>query len=169
MNILYANEECLELEKYYSVMLLGPTPRNKETKSWRPNFIEQLKLHDDPYDKTLDNVMILSPECRNDIWLDNYDSQITWEQKHLDLANLLVFWVPRELTHMPAFTTNIEFGMYIMSDKDFIYGRPDNSPKNKYLDFSYEKYRNKKPYGDTSTMIYDIVNNYIKPYNESRY
>ncbi len=101
--------------------------------------------------------------------LDNYDSQITWEQKYLKAADLLVFWVPRELTHMPAFTTNIEFGMYIMSDKDLIYGRPADSPKNKYLDFSYEKYRNKKPYNNILDMTYDITYNYIIPNNESFY
>lgn len=163
MNILYANEECSNLEKYYSIFVAGPTPRNKDTKSWRPEFIKELELYDDPYDKPLDNVIILSPECRNDVWLDNYDSQINWEQKHLKSADLLAFWVPRELEHMPAFTTNIEFGMYIMDGyKDMVYGRPNESPKNKYLDFSYQKYRNKIPHTNIKEMVYDIFYNFIK-------
>ena len=156
MNILYANEECEDIKKYYTIFIAGPTPRNKETKSWRPDLITELCKFDPVY---FAQTLILSPECRNDVWLDNYDNQINWEQRHLELADLLVFWVPRELKDMPAFTTNIEFGMYIMNqDKDLIYGRPNNSPKNKYLDYSYDKFRFKKPILTLPELALEICN-----------
>src|SRR6266404_785175 len=156
MKILYANEECENIEDYYSVFIAGPTVRNNETKSWRPDLINELSKLNPLYFK---NTIILSPECRNDIWLDNYDNQISWEQKHLEIADLLIFWVPRELNHMPAFTTNIEFGMYINDlNKDVIYGRPENSPKNKYLDYCYDKFRNKKPVTNLEAMALQIIN-----------
>ena len=45
---------------------------------------------------------------------------------------------------MPAFTTNIEMGMYLRSGK-LLYGRPDNAVKVGYLDYSYEKFNGRKP------------------------
>jgi hypothetical protein len=39
---------------------------------------------------------------------------------------------------MPAITTNVEFGRYVGSGK-CMYGRPDDSEKNRYLDWLYKK------------------------------
>lgn len=154
MNILYAHEECENIKDYYSIFLCGPTPRSNDVKSWRPDLINELNKYND-FD-LFEKILLLSPECRNNIWLDNYDSQIEWEQKYLELADLLVFWVPRELKHMPAFTTNIEFGMYIKSNKNILYGRPDNSPKNKYLDYSYNLFKSKKSINNIENMALEI-------------
>lgn len=53
-------------------------------------------------------------------------------------ADLIVFWVPRELSRMPAFTTNIEFGEDYDSCR-CLYGRPAGSPKNRYLDVRWQE------------------------------
>ena len=40
---------------------------------------------------------------------------------------------------MPAFTTNVEFGYYLCKNpRKVYYGRPDDSEKNKYLDWLFE-------------------------------
>lgn len=138
---------------------LAPSVRDKETKSWRPDLINEFEKHDPLYQK---DILFLSPEPRTVDWLENYYSQLEWEQRYLEKADLIIFWVPRELIHMPAFTTNIEFGMYIMNqDKDLLYGRPDDSPKNKYLDYCYNKYRFLNPINNLGTMAGDIINKLI--------
>ena len=58
---------------------------------------------------------------------------------------------------MPAFTTNVEFGYWIHSGK-IIYGRPDNSRKNGYLDWLYEKDTNKKPYNNIEGLLKEAIN-----------
>jgi hypothetical protein len=69
----------------------------------------------------------------------DYNTQVEWENLGTEKCTKMVFWVPRELTTMPAFTTNVEFGRYAKSGK-IVYGRPENSPQNKYLDWLYLKF-----------------------------
>ncbi len=149
MNIIYALENLKEL-KFPSLFLVGPTPRSNDVKSWRPSFIKALE--DFKFKGT-----VLVPETSDGNWKHNYDDQIEWEHEALEKANLLVFWVPREMKTMPAMTTNIEFGMYIKSGK-ILYGRPVESVKNTYLDYTYKKFCNKTPYNN----IYDLAKNSIK-------
>jgi hypothetical protein len=53
---------------------------------------------------------------------------------------MILFWIPRELDKMPAFTTNVEFGYWLAKTPSrIIYGRPDNARKIKYLDWLYKK------------------------------
>ena len=45
-----------------------------------------------------------------DSW--TYDNQIEWECKARDIADIIVFWVARDIKNkMPGFTTNVEFGV----------------------------------------------------------
>lgn len=128
LTVVYAGEETPQnINK--SIFLVGPTPRSKEVRSWRPKMIAELQSHG--YDG-----FVFSPEPRDGVWLTDYDGQVEWEKKHLKLADLIIAWVPRDLVTMPAFTTNVEFGMYVGSGK-LIYGRPNHSPKNRYLDWVY--------------------------------
>ena len=40
---------------------------------------------------------------------------------------------------MPALTTNVEFGYWLSREPNkVLYGRPDDSEKNKYLDWLYQ-------------------------------
>jgi hypothetical protein len=64
-----------------------------------------------------------------------------------------VFWIPRDLVWLPGFTTNVEFGRYIGSGK-CVYGRPDSAPKNRYLDWLYQKLTGEVP----CTSIEDTLN-----------
>lgn len=54
-------------------------------------------------------------------------------------------------------TTNVEFGLFITDDEvEFIYGRPDDAPKNHYLDYLYHDILDKQPYNDLEKMIKEI-------------
>lgn len=117
------------------IFLAGPTPRDTQTSSWRPAALEILKQN--KYDG-----MVYVPE-RECGWTEDfsYEDQADWENDALLDASCIVFWVPRNLKTLPGFTTNVEFGRFAHK-WNVLYGRPENSPKNKYLDWYYRKYSN---------------------------
>jgi hypothetical protein len=139
MQVVYTFEDAPEaVEK--SIFLVGPTPRDPETKSWRPEMIEALERAG--YDG-----VVFVPEFRDWKVLDDYLAQVSWEKRHLEMADIILAWVPRCLKTMPSFTTNCEFGTWIDSGK-LVYGRPDESPKNSYLDWMYEDRKLGKPFNN---------------------
>jgi 8-oxo-dGTP pyrophosphatase MutT (NUDIX family) len=129
MNLVYALEET-PATLHQSIFLVGPTPRREGVPSWRPAMVEQLKKAG--YDGT-----VFIPEPRHGKWQGDYLDQPNWEQKHLNLCDAIVAWVPRDLKDMPAFTTNVEFGRYVSTRKLF-YGRPPMTPLTTYLDWLYD-------------------------------
>jgi hypothetical protein len=66
------------------------------------------------------------------------------------MTDCIVFWVPRHLETLPAFTTNIEWGVWQNSGKA-VFGAPPNeaAPKNEYLKYYAEKL--KVPTAETLT------------------
>ena len=121
MKINYSNQEVLKNEK--SIFLAGPTPRREDVKTWRIEACDKLEKFG------FDGIVYV-PEYSANIPLESYDNQVEWERDALSNASVIAFWVPRDLKDMPAFTTNVEFGYWIHSGK-IIYGRPDDSEKNK--------------------------------------
>lgn len=133
MNIIYAQTR-LNLNANESIFLAGPTPRDKDTKSWRPEAIECLLKFG--YEG---NVYI--PEMEYG-WDNNfeYTAQIEWEDKALNKATVIVFWIPRELNSMPAFTTNIEWGRWTERDPNkLVLGYPVDAVKMNYLEYYAKK------------------------------
>lgn len=143
MKLIYAAERIAFEGR--SIFLAGPTPRSQDVDSWRPYAIELLeKLN---FDGT-----VLVPEKRDWHTKFNYISQVEWEWEGLENCDAIIFWVPRNLETMPAFTTNVEFGSYVRSWRA-LYGRPDGSPKNDYLDWLYEKVTKRKPHNDLYSLL----------------
>jgi len=113
-----------------SLFLAGPTPRDPNVKSWRPEALALLEKLG--YDGT-----VYVPEYEDGPEGKDFsaDDQIKWERLAMQSADIILFWVPRELQDMPAFTTNVEFGLYCSSGR-VVYGRPDDAPKMNYLDWT---------------------------------
>ena len=132
------------------IFLAGPTPREKNVKSWRPEAIEILK------EKGF-NGYVYVPE-RSD-WTVKFDyiDQVEWEQNNMNISNVIMFWVPRNMDTMPGLSSNIEFGMYI-SQSSIIYGRPDNAPHTRYLDYVYEKHMKCEPTNTLKATIEKVLN-----------
>lgn len=126
MNLIYALEDTPET-LHQSIYLAGPTPRRQGVPSWRPRIIEWLRTRG--YEGTL-----FIPESRDGKRRPDYLAQVEWEETHLHLCDQILVWVPRDLTSLPAFTTNVEFGRFAWSRK-MIYGRPDYAPHTAYLDW----------------------------------
>lgn len=120
-----------------SIFLAGPTPRTQEVASWRIQALQMLQ-------EVSFSGTVLIPE-RHD-WDSSFDyiSQVEWEFTCLEAATIIVFWIPRDLVSLPGFTTNVEFGRYIGSGR-CVYGRPDCTPKNRYLDWLYQKLKGEAP------------------------
>ncbi len=123
MNLVYAGEP-LRPNEARSIFLAGPTPRSRDVQSWRPKAI-QLFVHLG-FGGTL-----LIPEDRGGGCQNEYDHQVEWETEALDRASVILFWVPRKLPNMPAFTTNDEWGFWKSSGK-CVFGAPPWAEKVRY-------------------------------------
>lgn len=108
-----------------AIFLAGPTPRDESTPSWRPEFLRELES------RNYDGVVFV-PEWPDGKWQSDYDDQVQWEAMGLRMADVVLFWVPRDMNRMPALTTNVEWGMWYDSGKA-VFGAPPSAPKNDYL------------------------------------
>ena len=126
IQIVHTGEEAPEVFAR-SIFLAGPTPRTPDVASWRPAAIAELER------QGFEGV-VFCPEFPEGV--DDYSRNtiLEWERKHLCMSDVIMFWIPRNLETMPAFTTNIEFGTWIDSGK-VVLGFPKDAPKNTYLDW----------------------------------
>lgn len=147
MKVIYTPEPVILDGK--SIFLAGPTPRSAEVASWRPYALELL-------DKLNFKGTVCVPERRDWKVAFEYNDQVEWEWQGLENCTAIVFWVPREVKTMPAFTTNVEFGSYVRSGRAF-YGRPDGSAKNRYLDWLYGKTTGRKPHNNLHELLMEVI------------
>ena len=147
MIINYSDQEVLKGKK--SIFLAGPTPRDDSVQSWR---VDACKLIED---LGFDGV-VYDPEYSTLKPRGDYLDQVEWEREALSNASVILFWVPRVLPDMPAFTTNVEFGYWIHTGK-VIYGRPDDARKIRYLDWLYKKDTNKDPYNNLVDLLKEAI------------
>lgn len=134
MQIIYTLEDVPETINR-SLFLAGPSPRPEQTiHSWRVDALEYLESID------FDGVVFV-PEYKPNTNPPEFDlkTQIEWEERCLNASDCIVFWVPRDLEQLPAFTTNIEFGAWCNSGK-IVFGAPDSAPKNDYIKYYCNKY-----------------------------
>ena len=137
--------DSLESLNGKSVFLAGPTPRSANIASWRPDAIQMLEALGFAGD-------ILAPEP----FTGTFNVQVDWEYRGLEGCNVICFWVPRNLHHLPGFTTNVEFGRYVNSER-ILYGRPNGAPKTRYLDWLYLKTTGKAPFVSLPQMLQQVA------------
>jgi len=124
-----------------SIFLAGPStrvePNHIELRkffgaitAWREEALTYLKDV-----KKFSGVVFVPEPFGND-----YKAQIEWEDRRLNEAYIIVFWVPRDLEHLPGFTTNVEFGAWMATDKLVVLGYPEGAPKMRYLHYKADKY-----------------------------
>ena len=149
MKVNYSDEQVIKGDK--SIFLAGPTPRSIEIETWRK---EALKILEElGYDG-----IVYVPEREFDDRNFDYNNQVWWEREALHNANVVLFWIPRDIKTMPAFTTNVEFGYWISKNKDkVLYGRPDDSKKNKYIDWLYKTETGKNPHNDLKELLIESI------------
>lgn len=124
-----------------SLFLAGPSPRRPQVADWRHEALAILKElgFTGTVFLPVPNFLFYGQkdEAAAQSW--TYDNQVGWEVLARQMADCLVFWVPRVVDRseadlgMPAFTTNFELGEDLSSGK-VVYGRPDDAVKCSYLD-----------------------------------
>jgi hypothetical protein len=145
MKIIHARQWPLQFLKGPSIFLAGPTPRDKNTPSWRKKAVEHFSEND---------LNILIPEDRGwGLEDDSYTNQVLWEWEALDIADVIAFWIPRDLAVLPGFTTNVEFGMY-WNSKKIIAGWPIATPKVHYLQMLYHRGTGEQPYSTLEALCH---------------
>lgn len=147
MIINYSDQEVIKGKK--SIFLAGPTPRGDNIISWRSDACKKLEK------MGFDGVVYV-PEYSTWKPKDDYVDQAMWEREALTNATVILFWIPRSLPDMPAFTTNVEFGYWLHSGK-VVYGRPDDASKIKYLDWLYKVDYDKEPHNDLASLLIDAL------------
>lgn len=131
MHIVYASE-TFDQNTEPTLFLAGPTPRNKTVVSCRNQaleILEKLEYHG----------AVFVPEPRTGPFPD-YITQISWEEEHLKKADLILFWIPRDMNTLPGLTTNIEWGRWESSGK-VVLGYPSESDHMRYIAHYAEKYK----------------------------
>jgi 8-oxo-dGTP pyrophosphatase MutT (NUDIX family) len=124
MQVVYAPEQpSAQFSK--AIFLAGPSPRDPAQPNWRPEALRALE------DMGYDGVVFV-PLPRDGNWSHGYDAQVEWEAAHLNMADVVVFWVPRS-KELPALTTNVEYGMYFDSGKAIL-GYPEGATHMRYLE-----------------------------------
>ncbi|MBP6942741.1 MAG: nucleoside 2-deoxyribosyltransferase domain-containing protein [Candidatus Buchananbacteria bacterium] len=124
MRVLYVGDHSAD-PKEKSIFLAGPSPREAGDLHWRPEAIailERLKFKG----------QVFVPLTVRGGWHKDGSVQIEWELAHLKAATVIGFWIPRKVMSMPAFTTNVEFGMYVESGK-IVLGFPPGAERMEYL------------------------------------
>ena len=148
MQINYSDQEVIKGKR--SIFLAGLTPRCKNTNSWRTDACEKLEQ------LVFDGVVYV-PEYSTWKPKTDYVDQAMWEREALSEATVILFWIPRKLPDMSAFTTNVEFGYWLHSGK-VIYGRPNDAEKIKYLDWLYTLDHNEEPYENLDELLVEAIN-----------
>lgn len=130
VQVVYAHEAAPD-PIFASVFLAGPTPRDAATPSWRPEALRLLEARG--FAGT-----VFVPEARGGAWSRDYDGQIAWEEAHLHMADVVLFWVPRALQGMPGLTTNDEWGVHKSSGK-VVFAAPPEAEKVRYQRYYADK------------------------------
>ena len=148
MKINYSDKPVLKGKK--SIFLAGPTPRSLDIETWRIEAIEILK-------KLGFDGIIYVPEKEFDDRTFNYENQVWWEREALYNASTIVFWIPRS-KDLPAFTTNVEFGYWLSKNNEkVLFGRPDDSEKNRYLDWLYKTETGKESFNNLDDLLKEAI------------
>lgn len=134
MKVIFAKEKLIRNKYKKTIFLAGPSPRNSALVSWREEAIELFE--ENKFEGTL-----LIPEHR-ELQEDefNYIDQIDWEEEGLKMADIILFWIPRDLEIFPGFTTNVEWGYWTAKNPSkLVLGSPDDAPKMMYLNHYADK------------------------------
>ena len=121
-------QEPLPTEIDSTIFLAGPSPRDEDVGSWRrPQALQMLE------DMNFKGTVFvpewrMAPPAGTKL---EYDTQVEWETAAMNMSDCILFWIPRELKTMPAFTTNDEWGTWKQSGK-VVFGAPENAEKVKY-------------------------------------
>jgi 8-oxo-dGTP pyrophosphatase MutT (NUDIX family)/nucleoside 2-deoxyribosyltransferase len=116
MQIIYTGQEFPE-SFTKSIFLAGPSPRSKTEHSWRPEMLKCLE------EAGYDGVVFVPEYAPEEQYNDtvSYESVAEWEKTGMDMADIIIFWLDRDLDHKRyGLTTNLEYGERVKSGKTLL-------------------------------------------------
>ncbi|MET7424983.1 hypothetical protein [Dactylosporangium sp. NPDC005555] len=125
VSVVYANEQPPDAWDA-SLFIAGPMPRTTTVPSWRPAALSAIEAAWSGAGR----LVVFVPEPRDGKPL-KYDHH-TWEDRWLAIVDVIVFWVPRDMQHLPGLTTNVEFGRWESSGR-VVLGAPAGAAHVGYL------------------------------------
>ena len=93
------------------IYLAGPAPRETDKLPWHPEAINALHA------QGFEGAVIVPQSLNERATLEADEQQLSWEFQAQCLANVLLFWVPRNPIDMLGLTTNLEWGMWYSTGK----------------------------------------------------
>src|SRR5579885_782782 len=154
MQVVHYNEE-MPYKFSKSIFLAGCSVRpHQDIESWRKDALQILS------DIGFDGV-VFSPENRDGKLHEdhNYSETVSWEQKHLAIADCILFWIPRS-EELKGLTSNIEYGKYYETGR-VVLGYPEDAEAMKYLQLCADQ--NNIPIAHTLT---ETIENALKQIGE---
>ena len=136
MKIFYYHNSLAHItrEDCSTIFLAGPTCRANQPHliSWRIVAVEEFEK------QKFDGCLII-PEFFSRTESDKGKMWIPqWEFAGLCGCDCIMFWIPRT-RELIGLASNCEFGFWLARKRDkVIYGRPDDSYRNDYLDIMWE-------------------------------
>ena len=136
MLVVYTGEKLISKQPARSLFLCGGSLRpgqEVDMVSWRKEAVRLLEAKGF-------NGVVFSPEPRDAFSPGfDYDNQIAWEDEYLNAADVILFWMPRDLSldsrghlKMACLVSNVEFGVHMRSGR-VVLGSPPNAQKMGYL------------------------------------
>lgn len=137
------------------IFLAGPTVRGNQLHlqpSWRFAAVEEFRR------QGFQGSLII-PEFTSLTESDKHRPELPiWENAGLKRADCILFWIPRT-RELIGLTTNFEIGYWIGKERDkVVYGRPDDSFRNGYIDIMWDHINKEK---ETNTPRFNTLENTI--------
>jgi ADP-ribose pyrophosphatase YjhB (NUDIX family) len=138
-----------------SLFLAGPTPRDDRVASWRPEAVELVRER-----WRAGRLVVFVPEAPSGGLGGLWSTQVRWEDAALWRADVVAFWVPRDLTTLPGLTTNVEWGRYESSGR-VVLAAPPGAPGTRYLRYHAELHD--VPVADSLAAMVDLALDRLVP------
>ena len=148
MQVIHAGE-TIPSTIVKSVFLAGPTPRLKDTPSWRPEALRL--LGEIGYDG-----VVFVPEARDGVRPD-YVQQMQWELDAQNSSDIIAFWIPRDMATMPALTTNTEYGIWASLDPARLFVGAPNGAAHVSYQLKYAAKNDVPTFNDLAALLKAVV------------
>ncbi|MFC5802630.1 nucleoside 2-deoxyribosyltransferase domain-containing protein [Streptomyces formicae] len=111
-----------------AVYLCGPTPTDPAEPSWRPDAVAALSTAWSGAGR----LVVFLPEPVRGGSYPAYADQIAWEEEAMRRSDVILFWIPREMSRLPGLVSNIKWGAWCDSGRTVL-GAPPKAERMEYL------------------------------------
>lgn len=137
------------------VFLAGPTVRGHQPHltSWRFEAIEEFERQGFDGSLIVPEFSSKTESDKGKLWIP------AWEYKGLCVSDVIMFWIPRT-RELIGLTTNHEHGYWLAkAPEKVVYGRPDDSYRNTYLDlmWNFDAQQNDRPQDEILNSLSETV------------